>query len=89
MMNKTDALFVKITGGTMVLLLGIIGYFSRQTYEEFRESRKEQQQTQVEVVKNKADTDGYCKVFDMKLNNFENRITLVEQQLNIKQNGRN
>jgi len=86
MMNKADALFIKVTGGAIVLLLGIVGYFSRETYEEIKENRKAQQETQIEVKVNKSNMEGYCKVFDMRLNSFDERISMVEKQLNIEQN---
>ena len=85
-MNKADALFIKVTGGAIVLLLGIVGYFSRETYEEIKENRKAQQETQIEVKVNKSNMEGYCKVFDMRLNSFDERISMVEKQLNIEQN---
>lgn len=85
-MNKADALFIKITGGAIVILLGVVGYFSRETYETIKENTKAQQQTEIEVKVNKSEVEGYCKVFDMRLDSFNERITLVEKQLNINNN---
>lgn len=90
MMNKADALFIKITGGAIVLLLGIVGYYQKETNETIKENTKALQQIDVEVKVNKTEVDGYCKVFDLRLNDFDEkfsifdlRINKVEKQLNI------
>ena len=88
-MNKADALFLKITGGAIVLLLGIVGYFTKETNETIKENTKAQQRTEVEVKVNKSEVEGYCKVFDMRLNGFDERITRVERQLNLTNNNSN
>ena len=89
-MNKADALFIKITGGAIVLLLGIVGYYQKETNETIKENTKALQQTEVEVKVNKSEVEGYCKVFDLRLNSFDEkfsifdqRVTRVEKQLNI------
>ena len=86
MMSKTDALFLKIAGSTIVLLLGIFGYYQKETYETIKEQGKAQQETQIEVKVNKSEVDGMCKVFDLRLDSFDRRITIVEKQLNIENN---
>ena len=83
MMNKADALFIKIASGVIVLLLGIVGYYQKETNETIKENTKAQQQTEIEVKVNKSEVDGYCKVIDLRLMSFDERITRVEKVLRL------
>ena len=81
MMNKADALFIRVTGAAMVLLLGIVGYYQRETNETIKENTRAQQRQEVEIKTNKAEVDGYCKVIDVKFFNMDERMAEMSERI--------
>jgi hypothetical protein len=81
MMNKADALFIRVTGAAMVLLLGIVGYYQRETNETIKENTRAQQRQEVEIKTNKAEVDGYCKVMDIKFFNIDERMAEIDDRI--------
>lgn len=80
-MTKADSLFLKVAGGAIGVLLGIVAYFSQQTYQEMKESRLAQQRQEVEIKTNKAEVDGYCKVMDIKFFNMDERMAEINDRV--------
>lgn len=80
-MTKADSLFLKVAGGAIGVLLGIVAYFSQQTYQEVKESRLAQQRQEVEIKTNKAEVDGYCKVMDIKFFNIDERMADMSERI--------
>jgi NAD/NADP transhydrogenase alpha subunit len=80
-MTKADSLFLKVAGGAIGVLLGIVAYFSQQTYQEMKESRLAQQRQEVEIKTNKAEVDGYCKVMDIKFFNMDERMAEINDRI--------
>jgi hypothetical protein len=80
-MTKADSLFLKVAGGVIGVLLGIVAYFSQQTYQEVKESRLAQQRQEVEIKTNKAEVEGYCKVMDIKFFNMDERMAEINERI--------
>jgi NAD/NADP transhydrogenase alpha subunit len=80
-MTKADSLFLKVAGGAIGVLLGIVAYFSQQTYQEMKESRLAQQRQEVEIKTNKAEVEGYCKVMDIKFFNMDERMAEINERI--------
>lgn len=80
-MTKADSLFLKVAGGAIGVLLGIVAYFSQQTYQEVKESRLARQRQEVEIKTNKAEVDGYCKVMDIKFFNMDERMAEINDRI--------
>ena len=80
-MNKADALFIRVTGAAMVLLLGIVGYYQRETNETIKENTRAQQRQEVEIKTNKAEIEGYCKVIDVKFFSMDERMAEMNDRI--------
>ena len=83
-----NQLFVKATGGAILVLLSVIGYLLNDMNNSLKQNNEKLEKITIESREYQLTTDGNNKVFTLKLEDHERRIVGIENCIN-KHNNNN
>ena len=83
-MKKQDLnqLFVKATGGAILVLLSVIGYLLTDMNNSLKQNNEKLEKITIESKVYQLTTDGNNRVFTLKLEDHERRIVNIENCVN-------
>mgnify|MGYP003590034996 CR=1 FL=1 len=86
--KKTDLnqLFVKATGGAILVLLSVIGYLLNDMNNSLKQNNEKLEKITIESKEYQLITDGNNKVFTLKLEDHERRIVNIENCMSKRTN---